>query len=200
VGRHAKAGRHATPRHATPRGTPRQGSHAKGEPRQGTVSSSHAAKAQASRHAKGQCVSFSPDAVRAGFRAVDTAHRQPAQAAPSTRIESCCTLTVRPESVFRKTAAGTGRSDGSARGSRHRLSAFSLLTANPFMSSHHPDVASMAARLGIQAEQIVFRFALEVGMVRLTGTTDEKHMREDLQVLGMRLGPEEVALFDGIAG
>ena len=77
--------------------------------------------------------------------------------------------------------------------------AFSLLTANPFVL-RHPEVESIAARRGVQPEQVVFRFALDVGMLPLTGTTNLKHMRADLRVLGMRLAPEEVAFIDGIAG
>jgi hypothetical protein len=40
--------------------------------------------------------------------------------------------------------------------------------------------------------QIVFRFAVDFGMVALTGTTDAGHMREDLDVFNFRLDPEEV--------
>ena len=40
--------------------------------------------------------------------------------------------------------------------------------------------------------QVVFRFALDVGMVPLTGTTDAGHMWEDLEVFDFRLDPEEV--------
>ena len=45
----------------------------------------------------------------------------------------------------------------------------------------------------------MFRFALEVGMVPLTGTTDLDHMREDLQVFDFRLKPEEVDRIKGLA-
>lgn len=31
--------------------------------------------------------------------------------------------------------------------------------------------------------QVFFRFLLDIGLTPLTGTTDEKHMKEDLQVL-----------------
>ena len=40
--------------------------------------------------------------------------------------------------------------------------------------------------------QVVFRFALDVGMMALTGTTDPGHMRADLDVFDFRLDPEEV--------
>jgi diketogulonate reductase-like aldo/keto reductase len=45
---------------------------------------------------------------------------------------------------------------------------------------------------GRTVSQVVFRFALDVGMVPLTGTTDAGHMREDLDVFDFRLESEEV--------
>jgi diketogulonate reductase-like aldo/keto reductase len=39
---------------------------------------------------------------------------------------------------------------------------------------------------------MVFRFALDVGMVPLTGTTDDAPMRADLEVFDFRLEPAEV--------
>jgi diketogulonate reductase-like aldo/keto reductase len=68
---------------------------------------------------------------------------------------------------------------------------FSLLTANRDALAH-PEVARIARRHGRTASQVVFRFALDLGMIPLTGTTDAGHMREDLDVFTFRLGPEEV--------
>jgi diketogulonate reductase-like aldo/keto reductase len=56
----------------------------------------------------------------------------------------------------------------------------------------HPDVARIAERHGRTVSQIVFRFALDVGMMPLTGTTDSTHMREDLDIFDFRLDPEEI--------
>lgn len=53
-------------------------------------------------------------------------------------------------------------------------------------------VATAAARLGKTREQVVFRFALQVGMVVLTGTTDQTHMLQDLEVYDFELTPDEV--------
>src|SRR5215468_7609438 len=51
---------------------------------------------------------------------------------------------------------------------------FSLLTANrPVLS--HPLVTGPAGRLGATPAQVVFRFALAVGMLPLTGTSDARH-------------------------
>jgi diketogulonate reductase-like aldo/keto reductase len=57
----------------------------------------------------------------------------------------------------------------------------------------HPETAEIAAHHGCSVSQIVFRFALDVGMLPLTGTTDANHMRADLDVFGFRLTSEEVA-------
>jgi diketogulonate reductase-like aldo/keto reductase len=68
---------------------------------------------------------------------------------------------------------------------------FSLLTANRAALSH-PEMARIAERHGRTASQIVFRFALDVGMMPLTGTTDSAHMREDLDIFDFCLDPEEI--------
>ena len=57
---------------------------------------------------------------------------------------------------------------------------FSLLTANRAVLAH-PEMARIADRYGRTVSQIVFRFALDVGMIPLTGTTNAAHMREDLE-------------------
>ena len=76
---------------------------------------------------------------------------------------------------------------------------FSLLTANPSVL-RHPEVLSLAGRLGVHTEQVIFRFAMLAGMVPLTGTTRERHMEEDLQVYGIEMTPDEVNLIESIAG
>jgi len=76
---------------------------------------------------------------------------------------------------------------------------FSLLTANPNVV-HHPTVAQIAKRLAVQPEQVIFRFAMQVGMVPLTGTTNETHMKEDLRANSIQLTSDEVNLIESIAG
>jgi diketogulonate reductase-like aldo/keto reductase len=76
---------------------------------------------------------------------------------------------------------------------------FSLLTANPDVL-RHAHVVSIAARLNVGPEQVVFRFAMDVGMVPLTGTTNPEHMRADLAVDEIRLTPDEVRLIERIEG
>jgi diketogulonate reductase-like aldo/keto reductase len=70
---------------------------------------------------------------------------------------------------------------------------FSLLTANRDVLVH-PEMAKIAKRHGRTVCQIVFRFALDVGMIPLTGTSNPTHMQEDLEVLNsnFRLDQSEV--------
>jgi len=76
---------------------------------------------------------------------------------------------------------------------------FSLLTANrPLMA--RPEMVQIAARHGRTVAQIVFRFALDVGMIPLTGTSDPNHMQTDLEVSSFHLDPQEVQLIEGLAG
>lgn len=85
--------------------------------------------------------------------------------------------------------------------SRHGImyQGFSLLTANvPVL--HYAPIVSMAKKLGVDTMQVLFRFALQVGMVPLTGTTNEQHMKEDLAVSRIMLSDDEVAFIESIAG
>jgi diketogulonate reductase-like aldo/keto reductase len=59
---------------------------------------------------------------------------------------------------------------------------FWTLTANPHILSHSLVQRLAQERHGTPA-QVFFRFLLDIGLTPLTGTTDEKHMKEDLQVL-----------------
>ena len=75
---------------------------------------------------------------------------------------------------------------------------FSLLTANR-AELRHPVFERLVARVGQTPAQVVFRFALQVGMQPLTGTTDPDHMREDLQSYEFELSREDVRLVEDIA-
>ncbi|HEX6738004.1 MAG TPA: aldo/keto reductase [Vicinamibacteria bacterium] len=68
---------------------------------------------------------------------------------------------------------------------------FSLLTANE-REIYQPAVASIAERHGRTVPQVVFRFALQAGMLPLTGTSSEAHMREDLACLEFQLDEAEL--------
>ena len=68
---------------------------------------------------------------------------------------------------------------------------FSLLTANA-RELASPAVLRAAQRSGRTPAQVVFRFALQAGMIPLTGTSSPAHMREDLACLDFALEPAEV--------
>ncbi len=76
---------------------------------------------------------------------------------------------------------------------------FSLLTANPEVL-HHPRVAALAARAGATPAQVVFRFAQDLGMLPLTGTTDVTHMRQDLASRDLALAPEDARAIESLVG
>jgi diketogulonate reductase-like aldo/keto reductase len=63
---------------------------------------------------------------------------------------------------------------------------FSLLTANWHVLSS-PRVTAIAQRHGKTVPQVVFRFAIELKMLPLTGTSDSLHMREDLDIFDFTL-------------
>jgi diketogulonate reductase-like aldo/keto reductase len=68
---------------------------------------------------------------------------------------------------------------------------FSLLTANA-RELASPAVVRAAQRAGRTAAQVVFRFALQVGMLPLTGSSSPAHLREDLACFDFELEPAEV--------
>lgn len=67
---------------------------------------------------------------------------------------------------------------------------FSLLTANRDATAH-PELARIAKHYGRTTSQIVFRFALDIGMIPLTGTTDPHHMQADLEAFDFSLKADE---------
>jgi len=74
---------------------------------------------------------------------------------------------------------------------------FSLLTANrPVLA--HPAVLDIAARHKRHVTQVIFRFALDVGMLPLTGTTNADHMRDDLAVGEFRLDHTEIVTIESL--
>ncbi len=76
---------------------------------------------------------------------------------------------------------------------------FSLLTANRAVLAH-PDVVRIAQRHGRSVAQIVFRFALDAGMIPLTGTTNAEHMKSDLEAFAFRLEQGEVERIETVLG
>ena len=74
---------------------------------------------------------------------------------------------------------------------------FSLLTANREVLADQ-EVRAIAARLGAGIAQVIFRFAMQIGMLPLTGTTNPQHMKEDLQAEELTLSPEEIQRIETI--
>jgi diketogulonate reductase-like aldo/keto reductase len=76
---------------------------------------------------------------------------------------------------------------------------FSLLTANPEVL-RHPVIGSIAARGKVTPAQVVFRFAHALGMLPLTGTSDVRHMEQDLASRQLALSEDEVETIESLVG
>ena len=74
---------------------------------------------------------------------------------------------------------------------------FSLLTANQGIFAE-PAIRAIAQRLGVGLAQVVFRFAMQVGMLPLTGTTNPQHMKDDLQAEQLALTAEDMQVIETI--
>ena len=74
---------------------------------------------------------------------------------------------------------------------------FSLLTANREVFVE-PAVRAIAQRLEVGLAQVVFRFAMQTGMLPLTGTTNPQHMKEDLQAEQITLTAEDMQVIETI--
>ncbi len=75
---------------------------------------------------------------------------------------------------------------------------FSLLTANRELLKHS-DLVRVAKLHRRTVSQVIFRFALEVGMIALTGTTNAEHMHKDLATFDFELLPDEVLRIENVA-
>jgi diketogulonate reductase-like aldo/keto reductase len=74
---------------------------------------------------------------------------------------------------------------------------FSLLTANAEVL-RHARVVELATRARVTPAQIVFRFAMAVGMLPLTGTSDATHMAEDLRSGDLPLADDDVRAIEAL--
>lgn len=77
--------------------------------------------------------------------------------------------------------------------------AFSLVTANT-RALALPVFQRIVARTGKSPAQIVFRFALELDMLPLTGPTQLEHMRDDVHLLDFALERDELSTIENMAG
>ena len=75
---------------------------------------------------------------------------------------------------------------------------FSLLTANQAVMAHN-ELTQIASRHRKTVSQVIFQFAINIGIIVLTGTRNTNHMREDLAALEFRLKPNEVKIIEKLA-
>jgi diketogulonate reductase-like aldo/keto reductase len=76
---------------------------------------------------------------------------------------------------------------------------FSLLTANE-RELRAAAITAPARRLGVTPAQVAFRFALEVEMICLTGSSDPAHLAEDLACFDFELTQAEREAIERISG
>jgi diketogulonate reductase-like aldo/keto reductase len=108
---------------------------------------------------------------------------------------------VKPALVQNRCYASTGWDAEVRAFCRHQgilYQGFSLLTAN-MRAIQRPAIIAMAKSHACTLPQLVFRFALQVGMIVLTGTTSEEHMREDLACVDIELAQAELDTIERIA-
>jgi diketogulonate reductase-like aldo/keto reductase len=74
---------------------------------------------------------------------------------------------------------------------------FSLLTANRDALAH-AQMVRIANRRDRTVSQLVFRFAVDVGILPLTGTTSADHMRQDLEIFDFQLDPQEIECIENL--
>jgi diketogulonate reductase-like aldo/keto reductase len=76
---------------------------------------------------------------------------------------------------------------------------FSLLTANVDVL-RHPLVAEVARLASATPVQLIFSFARALGILPLTGTSSEAHMKEDLASRGLKLPADAIEAIEALAG
>ncbi len=74
---------------------------------------------------------------------------------------------------------------------------FSLLTGNRSELANAV-VARIVARIGLSIEQVVFRFAQQVGILPLTGTSQLAHMQLDLACQELELSAGDIVAIEGL--
>jgi len=113
----------------------------------------------------------------------------------------CAKATMKPVVVQNRCFAVTGWDHHVRKLCREQgiaYEGFSLLTANQeFLGA--PEIHAAARRVGAGVAQVIFRFAQQIGMIPLTGTTDQQHMKDDLQCEKFSLTPEELQQIETIA-
>lgn len=140
-------------------------------------------------------------AIEAHFKAGKTRVIGISNVSGDQLAQLCAKATTKPMFVQNRCFAVTGW-DGDVREICRKngilYQGFSLLTAN--MEVFNAPVFHQAAqRVGAGVAQVVFRFAQQIGMLPLTGTTNEQHMKEDLACERFTLTPEELRDIESVA-
>ena len=119
---------------------------------------------------------------------------------PEQLTQLCAQAAVKPMMVQNRCYAALGW-DKEVRGicRDHGIiyQGFSLLTANREVFAD-PGIRAIAQRLGTGPAQVVFRFAMQAGMLPLTGTTSQQHMKEDLQAEQLVLTPKDMQVIETV--
>ena len=111
-----------------------------------------------------------------------------------------CAAAVKPAVLQNRFYAQTGydaelRARCLGRGVAYQ--SFWTLTANPHLLASRP-VQGAARRLVRTPAQVLFRYLTQRGVVPLTGTTDEVHIKEDLAIFDFELSAEDLAAVDSL--
>jgi diketogulonate reductase-like aldo/keto reductase len=119
---------------------------------------------------------------------------------PAQLMQLCDRATVKPMVVQNRCYAAFGwdkevREICKAHGIIYQ--GFSLLTANREVVAD-PEIRRIAQRLGTGIAQVIFRFAMQIGMLPLTGTTNPQHIKDDLQAEQLTLTTEEIQRIETI--
>ena len=113
----------------------------------------------------------------------------------------CTEAAVPPSFVQNRCYARTGwdrEVRTACRGHGVTYQGFSLLTANARELASR-GVSRIADRLGATIPQVIFSFAKALGIVALTGTSDQGHMQQDLAAGGIVLEPADVGAIERLA-
>jgi diketogulonate reductase-like aldo/keto reductase len=139
-------------------------------------------------------------AIEALYRAGKTKMIGISNVTPEQLTQLCAQATVKPMMVQNRCYAAFGWDKEVREICRaHDIiyQGFSLLTANQGIFADS-GLRAIAQRLQTGLAQVVFRFAMQVGMLPLTGTTNPQHMKEDLQAEQLTLTAEDMQLIETV--
>ncbi|MFN8369335.1 MAG: aldo/keto reductase [Bacteriovoracaceae bacterium] len=74
---------------------------------------------------------------------------------------------------------------------------FSLLTAN-VEECNSREVMHLAQKYSVDPAQIIFRFAYQIGMIPITGTTNQERMKKNLTISNFELTNDEILLIENL--